>query len=77
MAKIKVTKISKNDNTFRTPLDEVDGMPHEPVVGFGLLLTSSTFESGGIFTSNVTNVDKHDWGYTVHTKNSEYKIEVI
>jgi len=75
--KVKVTKKSKNENTFRTDVDQLDGMPREPKVDYGLLLTSSTHESGGIFTSDVKEVEKHDWGYLVKTKFSEYKIEVI
>lgn len=75
--KVRVTKKTKNENTYRTPLNELDGMPHEPIVGHGLLLTSSTHESGGIFTSDVKDFEKYDWGYVINTQTSTYKIEVM
>lgn len=45
--KITVEKISKNKTHYRTPLHEIDGMTYFPKVGESLLLTSSTFVSGG------------------------------
>lgn len=75
--KVRVIKKSQNENSYRTPLEQIDGMPNKPIVGSGLLLTSSVHESGGIFTSNVDSFEEHDWGYLVKTKFSEYKIEVV
>ena len=70
--KVTVEKTSNNDNTFRTPLKDLDGMPQEPVVGKGLFLSSSTHESGGIFTSDVMEVEMKGNVYHIKTKNSTY-----
>lgn len=76
--KVSVSKMSKNKSTYRTPLKELDGMPNLPEKGKGLLLTSSTFESGGIFTSNVKEFSKKDNKYTVETETGScYIIEII
>lgn len=76
--RVKVTKTTKNDNTYRTPLDQLDGMPFKPEVGKRLLLTSSTFESGGIVTSIVKHVEHLTQGtYMVDTENSSYHIEEL
>lgn len=72
--KISVIKNSINHSDYRTPLEEIDGMPKKPVVGEPLLLTSSTFVSGGIITSNVVDVIKNGKVWTVMTNNSEYLI---
>lgn len=74
--KVTVSKMTTNDNTYRTPLSDIDGMPYEPEEGKSLLLTSSTHESGGIFTSVVERVEKTDEGYIVDTMNSVYVIHV-
>ena len=79
MKQVRVTKVSKNDNTFRTPLEEIDGMPVEPMEGKRLFLLSSTFVSGGIVTSPVREVEVSEDGkkYAVRTENSVYHIEVL
>lgn len=74
--KVSVKKLSKNDNTFRTELIEVDGMPFPPEKGESLLLTSSTHESGGVITSLVKDFQKRDNIYLVKTLNSEYEITI-
>lgn len=77
--KVSVTKQSFNDNTYRTPLTDIDGMPNRPEIGKNLLLTSSTHESGGIITSIVNRVqeDFKEGILTVETYNSTYVIKVL
>lgn len=75
--KITVEKKSNNANTFRTPLDQVDKLFKAPVVGECMILQSSTFESGGIMTSKVLEVEVLPDGYEVKTMNSTYFITVI
>lgn len=75
--KVKVEKLSNNDNSFRTPLDQIDGMPKLPEAGERLLLTSSSFESGGISTSEVKSVEESEDGWVVKTEFSTYLIKEI
>ena len=75
--KVSVVKSSKNKNSYRTPVEQLDGMPHDPVVGNRLLLTSSTHESGGIATSEVQEIEKKDWGYIIKTEFSVYEIKEV
>lgn len=75
--KIKVFKTSTNKSEYTTPLEEIDGMPHTPVEGHKLVLTSSTHKSEGIITSEVQFIEKQPNGYIVVTKNSRYQIEII
>ena len=75
--KIKAWKASSNKGNYRTPLDEVDGMPEAPVEGKRLLLTSSTHDSGGILTSEVKFIETQPNGYIIVTENSRYHIEVM
>jgi hypothetical protein len=75
--KVKVWKSSNNKVDYRTPLSELDGLPEDPQEGKRLLITSSTFESGGIVTSIVEFVEKQPNGYIVKTENSTYHIEFI
>ena len=72
--RVKVIKLSTNTSDYRTPVDELDGMPYPPVVGMGLVLTSSTFDSGGIYTSNLKSVVETEEGYIIETQGSKYEI---
>lgn len=75
MRKVKVYKKSKNQNSFRTPIDQLDGINSKPIVGQGFFISSSLHESGGIFTSDVEKVEESHLGYIIYTNNSIYKIE--
>lgn len=75
--KCKVYKISENDNTFRTPLEEIDTINFLPREGHRLHLGSSTHESGGIITSVVVSVKEVPEGLEVETTNSLYLINLI
>jgi hypothetical protein len=76
--KVKVTKLSKNDNSYRTPLYMLDGMPDGPKVGQRLLFTSSTHESGGIITSLVKNIEALDDNtLVIDTEFSVYQVELL
>ena len=75
--KITVEKLSKNENKFRTPLDQIDQMSKAPVVGQSMILESTTFESGGIMTSKVLEVKETIEGFEVKTSNSTYLIKVL
>lgn len=75
--KVKVTKSSKNDNSFRTPLSHLDGMPLLPEKGKNLFLTSSTHESGGIVTSEVKDFTVEDNVYKINTEFSTYIVEIV
>jgi hypothetical protein len=75
--KISIEKQSNNQNTYRTPLEQIDSMQKEPTVGECLVLESSTFESGGIMTSKVLDVKSTDDGFEVKTLNSTYLIKVL
>lgn len=75
--KISVEKITNNNNTYRTPLSQIDHMKKAPKVGESMTLESSTFESGGIMTSIVTEVTLTQEGFEVKTLNSSYLIKVI
>ena len=75
--KISVEKQSNNQNTYRTPLAQIDSMQKFPTVGDCLVLQSSTFESGGIMTSKVLDVKPTDDGFAVKTRNSTYLIKVL
>lgn len=72
--KVKVKKLSNNKNSYRTGVEELDGMVGEPKVGHRLTLTSSTHESGGIMTSVIKEVDSDELGWTIKTEFSEYRI---
>lgn len=76
MRKAKVTKLSNNKNSYRTPLKDIDHIKGEPVVGESFFLLSSTHESGGIYTSHVKEVVEKDYGFDLHTENSIYKVEL-
>lgn len=73
--KVKVWKTSNNQSKYRTPIEELDGLPNPPEEGKPLFISSSTFESGGIITSPVQFVEKQPNGYIVVTENSTYHIE--
>lgn len=75
--KCKVFKISANDNTFRTPLEEIDTINFLPREGQRLHLGSSTHESGGIITSVVRAVKAVPGGFEIETDNSLYLINLI
>ena len=78
MIKVRVSKQSKNENTFRTPIEELDLIQQKPVKGLPFTIKSSTHDSGGIQTSIVTHVEEiEDKGFIIHTENSKYKIEYI
>jgi hypothetical protein len=72
--KVKVEKLSNNKTGYRTPVDDLDYLPQEPKVDYGLMIKSSTHESGGIYTSPLTSVVVTDDGYIIETLNSKYKI---
>lgn len=72
--KVKVVKLSTNDNTFRTALDQLDGLPFAPEIDKRLIITSDSHESGGIITSLVQNFTVTDYGYLVITEHSTYEI---
>ena len=73
--KVKVKKTSKNKNTYRTGVNELDGMIGEPVIGQRLTLTSSTHESGGIMTSIIEDVQEDELGWNIKTEFSTYRID--
>lgn len=75
--KVSVTKSSNNKVNYRTPLEEIDGMPEKPQIGRRLLLTSSTFESGGILTSEVQDVEESEEGFIVRTEFSTYVVTIV
>lgn len=75
--KVKVWKTSNNKTNYRTPLEDLDGLPEEPQEGKRLFISSSTHESGGIITSEVKFVEKQPNGYIVVTENSTYHIEIL
>jgi len=75
--KVKVEKISHNENTYRTPLMDLDQMRDSPQVGRRLLLESSVHESGGILTSEVVDILKTENGFEVKTLFSTYIITVL
>lgn len=78
MRKVRVIKKSKNENSFRTPLSDLDYINSKPEEGRGFHIISSTHESGGIFTSDVEKVeDMGDMGFIVYTRFSVYKIEYL
>lgn len=72
--KVKVEKVTENDNSFRTPIKELDYMVNIPEKGSSLILQSTTHESGGIITSIVQEVEFKEDYYIVKTLNSTYKI---
>lgn len=74
--KVKVSKISDNENTFSTPLETLDYLPEPPVIGRGLIIGSSS-GPGGIRTSTVTEYKETSEEYLVHTRNSIYHIKKI
>lgn len=73
--KVKIKKLSKNDNTYRTPVGELDGIVGEPKIGHRLVMTSSTHESGGVMTSVVEDVQQDETGWTIKTEFSTYRID--
>lgn len=75
--KVKVWKTSNNQNSYSTPLNELDRLPKPPVKGERLLIESSTHSSGGIVTSVVQFVEKQPNGYIVATEFSTYHIEIL
>lgn len=75
--KIKVEKISDNENTFETDLSELDTINGVPTVGREMILTSSKEAYQGISTSRVSEVLKTEAGYEVKTRNSKYRITVL
>ena len=77
MINVKVEKLSRNNNSYRTPVHELDLMPMEPIIGRHLTLGSSTHETNGISTSIVNKIENTDDGWIVHTKFSTYKITRI
>lgn len=74
MDQIKVIKLSKNENTFVTPLDQCDLLPSKPKPGEILILLSSNPDYHGVVTSLVKSVKKLSDGWEVETRNSIYKI---
>ena len=74
--RVKVTKLSKNKNTFKTPLDKLVYMPHKPEVNRSLYLYGRRMGEG-ITTSKVEKIEETDKVYVVYTINSIYKIEKI
>lgn len=77
MQKVKVWKTSNNQNSYRTPLDQLDELPQPPEEGTRLVIGSSTHDSGGIVTSVVKFIEKQPKGYIVVTEFSTYHIEFI
>ena len=78
MRKVKVSKKSKNENSFRTPLSDLDYIQNDPIVGLPFFIGSTTHESGGILTSDLEMVENlDDLGFIIYTLNSVYKIEFI
>lgn len=75
--KVSVEKLSNNKNLYRTPLTQIDVMPEKPQVGNRLILLSTTFESGGIITSEVKEVNESDESFVVKTEFSTYLITKI
>lgn len=71
--KVKVEKVSKNENTFVSKLENLDHMPTLPTVGQSLLLLGTEFPEG-IRTSCIEEISEIDDGWIVKTMNSEYKI---
>lgn len=72
--KVSVKILFTDRRTYRTPVEELDGMPEMPSIGKSLLLTSSTFESGGIITSEVTDHRSVGNEIYVKTNNNVYVI---
>ena len=77
MIKVRVSKKSNNENTFRTPLKDLDYIYHPPKIGLPLIILSSTHNSGGIRTSDLQKVEIIENGYLVTTRNSTYLLEVL
>lgn len=78
MRKVKVSKKSKNENSFRTPLSDLDYIQSNPIIGIPFFIGSTTHESGGILTSDIEMVENlDDLGFIIYTANSVYKIEFI
>lgn len=75
--KVSVTKSSNNQSTYRTPLEQIDEMPEKPKIGCRLKLISTTFESGGIITSEVQDVEETSDGFIATTEFSVYVITII
>lgn len=76
--KVKVYKKSKNENSFRTPIESLDSINSMPIVGQGFLIGSSTHESGGIYTSDVELIESMgEEGFLLYTHYSIYKIVFI
>ena len=76
--KVVVSKKSKNENSYRTPIKELDFIENKPVEGQGFFIGSSIHESGGILTSNIEKIeDMGDLGFIIYTRFSIYKIEFL
>lgn len=75
--KVKVRSLFKPTKTFRTPIDQLDSMPTQPSIGRKLFLGSSTFESGGIFTSEVQDWNRIGNVIYVQTCNTVYEITLL
>jgi hypothetical protein len=76
--KIIVSKKSKNENSYRTPIKELDFIEGKPIKGQGFFIGSSSHESGGIFTSDIEMIEEiKDKGYILYTRFSIYKIEFL
>ena len=79
--KVKLTKLSNNDNNLRTK--EVIGRTDNlPVVGHSFVMISRPLDPAAdirrIETSRVKEVEYDDIGaYTIKTENSTYLIEVL
>ncbi len=74
--KIKVSKISKNKNTFKTDLNHIGWLPFHPVIGEPLLLLTTEEQAlhSGIMTSPVLSAVEEGHQIRIKTKNSEYLI---
>ena len=75
--KVKVMKVSDNEHTFKSKLDELDTLLYEPREGSSMFLFENGNPDNGIVTSYATFVEKTHNGYIVNTANSVYHIEVL
>lgn len=72
--KVSVKKISLNENTYGTKLEDICFMPNPPKVGQSLLLLTDKLK-GGIRTSTVTKINRINNIIIVKTLNSLYEIK--
>jgi len=76
MKKVKVTKLSNNDSTYSTKLEDIHSMPVDPEIGSRLVLMGG--EKGGILTSLVKSITYiSNSALLVSTENSSYQIDIL